>query len=497
MNQLFQVGPVQVRYQSGALRTLTLHGTEVLRAIYIAVRDQYWQTASLTISDEELTQTADSFRLSYAWATDDLGLHLAGTVVFTGTADGVISLEFFAESLAEQAINRVGICVLHPLAGVTGQPYRVTSPLGQTTEGHFSHHISPHQPVFDIQTLAWQPAGGPALQLVFGGDVFEMEDQRNWTDASFKTYSTVPGRPLPYTLRPHEAIRQTVAFGPVAPGTWLAPLPVPHPVVAPAPAGAAPLQLGLGQHAGGVPLLPTQTDQLRALPLTHLRADVLLTTPDWPARLTNALADARALGIALELALFFGENPRAEFQLVQHHIINVPVRIHSVLLFDTATLRTSDPLLAELLPILRAEWPGTLVGGGTDTAFADLNRHPFAYHLVDFVVYPANPQVHATDDLTITENLNGLLPTVQTARWLSGGKPVHISPLTFAPRYPPVTESIGQRLAPVADARLDTPFGHEWLRQSLAALTAAGVASVTLGEAHGPRAVPVSALTRL
>ena len=32
------------------------------------------------------------------------------------------------------------------------------------------------------------------------GDTFEMEDQRNWTDASYKTYVRPLALPWPYTL---------------------------------------------------------------------------------------------------------------------------------------------------------------------------------------------------------------------------------------------------------------------------------------------------------
>ena len=36
------------------------------------------------------------------------------------------------------------------------------------------------------------------------GDTFEMEDQRNWTDASYKTYVRPLALPWPYTLRAGE-----------------------------------------------------------------------------------------------------------------------------------------------------------------------------------------------------------------------------------------------------------------------------------------------------
>jgi hypothetical protein len=71
--------------------------------------------------------------------------------------------------------------------------------------------ISPHQPVFGITGLAWEN-GGCDVALRFAGDVFKMEDQRNWTDASFKTYSRPLARPFPYRIGPGERVRQSVTI---------------------------------------------------------------------------------------------------------------------------------------------------------------------------------------------------------------------------------------------------------------------------------------------
>ena len=55
-----------------------------------------------------------------------------------------------------------------------------------------------------MQSIAHATAGGEIV-IRFEGDLWEMEDQRNWTDASYKTYST-PLR-LPYPVEIHEGDR--------------------------------------------------------------------------------------------------------------------------------------------------------------------------------------------------------------------------------------------------------------------------------------------------
>ena len=44
------------------------------------------------------------------------------------------------------------------------------------------------------------------------GDTYEMEDQRNWTDASYKTYVRPLARPWPYTLDAGARLDQAVTL---------------------------------------------------------------------------------------------------------------------------------------------------------------------------------------------------------------------------------------------------------------------------------------------
>ncbi len=44
------------------------------------------------------------------------------------------------------------------------------------------------------------------------GDAWEMEDHRNWLDASFKTYVRPLALPYPYTLKAGSSVTQTVTL---------------------------------------------------------------------------------------------------------------------------------------------------------------------------------------------------------------------------------------------------------------------------------------------
>jgi hypothetical protein len=105
--------------------------------------------------------------------------------------------------------NRIGICVLHPITECAGQPCLVEHSDGKQESGAFPKLISPWQPFYDVRKISYSVAGVKG-ELEFEGDEFEMEDQRNWSDASFKTYCTPQSRPKPVTVQPGDKVRQAV-----------------------------------------------------------------------------------------------------------------------------------------------------------------------------------------------------------------------------------------------------------------------------------------------
>jgi hypothetical protein len=109
----------------------------------------------------------------------------------------------------ETAVNRAGFVLLHPIAGVAGAELEVRRPDGSMETARFPERISPRQPVFDIAGLRHR-VGPVEVEIAMEGEVFEMEDQRNWTDASFKTYCRPLARPRPFMLSAGETLRQRV-----------------------------------------------------------------------------------------------------------------------------------------------------------------------------------------------------------------------------------------------------------------------------------------------
>lgn len=102
--------------------------------------------------------------------------------------------------------------MLHPIEGVAGKALIVTHTDETVERVKFPKLISPGQPFLNIKALENRPAPGLKARVEMHGPKFEMEDQRNWSDASFKTYVCSLLDPWPYTLKAGEAFTQSVAL---------------------------------------------------------------------------------------------------------------------------------------------------------------------------------------------------------------------------------------------------------------------------------------------
>ena len=73
--------------------------------------------------------------------------------------------------------------------------------------------------------------------------------------------------------------------------------------------------------------------------------------------------------------------------------------------------------------------PGAAFCGGTNVYFNELNRNRPDTAAMDGVAYSINPQIHAFDEASLTEALEGQAATVTSARAFCGDLPVIVSPV--------------------------------------------------------------------
>ena len=143
------------------------------------------------MEDEKLVVGNDSFTIQFTAVYGQETRVYTALFAIEGRADSSISFSMKGTALAAFQKNRIGLCVHHPIQSCSGQTVMVKQPNGASYTSVFPEMVSPHQPLLEMQQMQWTTSDKTTVELFFDGDIFEMEDQRNWSDSSYKTYSQI------------------------------------------------------------------------------------------------------------------------------------------------------------------------------------------------------------------------------------------------------------------------------------------------------------------
>ncbi len=425
---LLKAGELTCMYEMGKLRYIRKGDTELLRNIYAAVRDQHWATLPYTIEAEKIDVHENGFIIQYTAVYVQEGPVYKSFFRLEGKADNSIIVEMQGTALAGFTKNRIGLCVHHPVYTCSGQTATITTPRGTNYTAQFPQSVSPHQPFTDIQQMEFTTRNNIKVQLIFEGDVFETEDQRNWSDSSYKTYSTPLSVPFPVKVEPGDTCRQQITFS-VTGGMGHHPTnhsdtseeKIPFPAI-----GYC--------RSNHTTLTNDAVTLLTQLPIQHYRASIDLSRAGWQHELSVACAEATLLQTKLQLVLFFPATLDEVLHTVLSMLADNEQTLHSILILQQGQPVTPHAVMTAVYQNLKKTLPAIPVGYGTDLFFADLNRNRPLNCPFDFVSFHLHPQVHAADNRSILENLENLPDMVATAAGFSGGKPVFVSPITFKDR---------------------------------------------------------------
>jgi D-apionolactonase len=531
--RMLRAGPLSCELDGGNLRYVRIGGKEAIRAIAFIVRDKDWGTYNPAIEDLRIDQGAGGFEVSYEAICKDAAQELRYRAKIKGSADGTLGFEATARAVTDFVTNRTGFVVLHPIEGVAGEAVEVLHTDGRTERSTFPELIDPMCPFQDIRALTHQVLPGVRVRCTMQGDAFEMEDHRNWNDASYKTYVRPLAKPWPYTLKAGETSEQSVVLS--VSGV------VPR---AAAAAGAVPVELWVGAADGSVPALglslrPEHAEAtLQAADLVRKLGPQFLVCPfdsriadghAGPAvigastipfdqrtgdpgkvlALYRAMAEATGAELVLEAVVACREpdgspcgdeaTMRADLAKIRDAVSAAGVRFARVAVAPASDLKCTlpgsvwpaCPEAEALYAAAREAFPGVPVGGGMFSYFTELNRKRPPAAALDFVVHTSCPIVHACDDTTVTENLEALPHIVRSTRSFAGGKPYRAGPAAIGARDNPygataTPNPAGGRVALAGmDPRQRGLLGAAWYLGYFAHMAAGGLEAVCLAAPVG------------
>lgn len=513
-------GPWSASLRGSELDDITFDGEPVLRSIRFVVRDQDWKTLPVIVDAVDRTTSGLALR---GRVGDD-----GETVAWSLSVDlgaSTLRVAVRAEVTAAFRRARIGLIVLQSPA-LAGTELVVGHPEGSTTTVRLPEHVAPHQPAIRIGSLAWT-GDRVATTVRFSGDVFEMEDQRNWTDASFKTYSTPLSLPFPVALAVGDVVEQSVEVSCARVG---AAEPADAPLATPLAVTVVTETVLAGQREDSVPevvegwigapldsVVPTISTSVSSDPdggragavvpdtITGILVEIDPTNQDWPAILDRAVRQAGGGPLDLRLVLGTGE----EAEPVLRRLRDAAVPVVRVGAFHRRTHLSEVTLLTALGEVLRTLWaevptPQPELVGGTRAHFTELNRnHARLERWTGPVAFSITPFMHDRGGHQLVESLGMQAVVVADAVRIADGRPLHVGPVTLGARY----NAVATTRASAGDASDPEPragFGAEhvpgatderqsaealgaWVVGSVAALAVSGVESLSYFEATGPR----------
>lgn len=430
-----RAGPLVVSFEpdTGFLRYCRLGPDEVLRGIYVSVRGADWSTVPPKVSDLHIQRSSSAFRVSFTARNVEGGIAFRWLGRIVGTEDGCITYALEGESLASFETNRTGFCILHPIPECRGRACVLEHVDGTRETTLFPDSIAPYEPFQSLRAMEYSSPHGSGVRIEVAGDAFETEDQRNWTDASFKTFCRPSSLHKPYTLGKGSRVRQSVRILAMNGQDMFLPVMV-RPVLGPSGAGPMPLP-SLGTVSSPEDI--ESNSRLKDLGLSHV----------W------SMGALSAHGLDTHLL--------------------VPLQSPEVPAWAVVT----PPDAAQEGQSLRAN---PAVGGlavGCLGNFTELNQNRPGAGLADGVAFAIDPFAHAFDSRSLMETLPIQADCVQTARSFSPGA-VHVGPI-----------SLGD------DPRTWALVGASWTLASYKYLAEAGATSATYFRAEdlfdGDRVSPI------
>jgi hypothetical protein len=509
-----RAGPLEASLDAGNLRHIKLNGREAIRAISYIVRDKNWGTYNPRITNLWVHQDDEGFRVSYDAVCEDAQQSFAYSAIITADTRGNLAFTADGEARTDFLTNRTGFVVLHGVEGISGAPVAVEHVDGTVEESHFPTLIDPMCPFKDIRSLTHEVFPGVRIACRMEGDTFEMEDQRNWTDASYKTYVRPLALPWPYTIPKGERFTQRVtltlegSLPAAAAGTGAAPVTVTvrRDEIAAMPA------VGLAVPAAHAAAALERLDLLRPVAPAFLVADfdARLGHDAQTLRRQGEVAQRLGAELVLEAVLPCTDAEgrptddlailRRDLEQVRRAVEQSGVKPARVAVSPACDLKCTlpgsvwpkAPAWADLIAAARVVFPDVPVGGGMFSYFTELNRKRPPAGLLDFVAHTTCPLVHAGDDLSLTEGLEALPYIFQSTQAFAPGKPYWLFPTAISMRMNPYgaapAENPGQ--GRVAMARVDPRerglIGAAWYAGYLAHAARAGLAATTLAAAAGP-----------
>jgi hypothetical protein len=451
--RILKAGNTSVTYEAGRLRYIGYDDCEAVRMIFVALRDEHWVTIPMEISNEVINEKDKSFDIRFHGSFHALAVHCEADFAIQGRDDGTIVFEMNGKALSSFKSKRVGLCVHHPIQPCAGRAVEIIHPKERTENLTFPVLISPTRPFTDVTAMRYVTANNVGVDIKFEGDEFETEDQRNWSDDSYKTYSGPQYKTPMLDINEGDNLFHRITVKLSAAGTLQR-----H-------AKRQSFRSTFPKIGYGFPLEEKVSDNtIQDVPCDHFSIDIDLQEKGWQQSLPK-------INVPLRLNARFSDFSVAEADQLLSSLNSSNTTIKSIMVVSKEGTPPPKDGYLNIYHHLKRSLPETAVGFGSLSWFAGVNENISKEILCDFTGFVVMPQVHQTDERSIMENLLSQHTILETLQKQTGGKATNVH-LQFSR---------------TDDPRFHTQFGAWFVLNALADLGEAGI--ITLSNVLGKNGV--------
>ena len=495
-------GPITALLDNGAIRYIRYRGVEVLRGIAYLLRDKNWGTYSPLIENLKVRQGKNGFVVSYNATCRDADQAIQYQARIEAKSDGTLVFSANGTPLSDFLTNRTGFVVLHPLDGIVGKPVEVVHVDGKREKRSFPKLISPGQPIFEIRSLKHVVMPGVTAEVMMEGEKFEMEDHRNWMDASYKTYVCSLLDPWPYTIAKDRMFTQSVTLtiaGKPAKSTSRRVSNIVQVTVG-GPKNRLPA-IGVGVPMAEAEAALTKIDLITSAHPSHLvcQIDGRRGGQVKAAQAFAELKNHTRIPLTVEIILPAKQPAKLETADIAAALDEAGLRPDAVVItqahdlksFQPNTPRPWGPSYGEMAAAARAAFPGVSLGGGMLSYFTELNRQPAPQGIFDFITHTVCPIVHSADDISVMETLETLPWIIASTRAMIGKQPYHLGPSSIPCRDNPYGAAVaanpgnGRVCLSDMDPRQRGLFAAAWNLGLVSAAAKGKLDAISLGSVTG------------
>ena len=459
--------PLSNVVKHGSIGPVWFEGRELIRRLFVTVRDEQWQEIAPKEWTSDIDELSATVFISARHVSDLVDFAWKATLKMAAGGRELM-FGFTGKSLRDMTLCRLGLVILHPVEWMIGA--EICAENSKSVQSLRVPNVISPQPIVDgIPAAMTQPfsmlrierSGLGKLEFRFEGDLFELEDQRNWGDSTFKTYCTPLRMGFPRFVRSGTSISHRVR------ATFSPSRPCDSPT-------SSRLRKAIPRTQSAFPKIgrvrrPADTRGDEEGP-SWRHFQVRVGDDGDLAELIRSLAQNTS-STRLEFALVPQDDPRS-LRSILSQLSEHRHRIERLLVYGAGS---SIPISAVLERLRAAMEEFRALGdvpvlSATQGYFVEFNRAERFPAPISGIAFPLTATVHADDADTVVDNVVTIRDMADTARGLLRDPQIALAPLALYHPRPHVPRKFPAHLA------------KPWLVASIIEAALSGVTSITLDD---------------